>query len=224
MFDRWDQVPDYAAYASLSGLPQLYGVSLGHIPANVPYLQPDPNQVQAWGERLAALTPPGYRRIGIAWAGRPTHNNDFNRSATLDAFAPLAALPGVVLVSLQKGDGQSQIGRYFAGAPLLNLGPALADYEDTMAVIEHLDLVVTVDTSVAHVAGAMGRPVWVVLPYAPDWRWLLSRDDTPWYPTMRLFRQTIPREWGDVFERVAANWQTTSGQTTSGQTKGGIRL
>jgi hypothetical protein len=84
----------------------------------------------------------------------------------------------------------------------------LEDYEDTMAVCAHLDLVVTVDTSVAHLAGAMGKPTWVALPYAPDWRWLLEREDTPWYPSMRLFRQSVPREWGDVFARMARSWQT----------------
>jgi Flp pilus assembly protein TadD len=207
MFDRWDQAPDYVAYSSLSGLPQLYGVTLNNIPAEVPYLHADPARRQAWGERLAALTPPGYRRVGIAWAGRPTHNNDFNRSASLDDFSPLSALPGVVLLSLQKGDRQSQIGGYLGRAPLLNLGPELTDYEDTMAVTAHLDLLVTVDTSVAHVAGAMGRPAWVVLPYAPDWRWLLDRDDTPWYPSLRLFRQPAPRNWDDVFAKVAKEFK-----------------
>jgi Flp pilus assembly protein TadD len=207
MFDRWDQAPDYVAYCSLSGLPQLYGVTLSRIPAEVPYLHPVPAKQEAWGQRLAALTPPGYRRIGIAWAGRPTHNNDFNRSATLAAFSPLAALPGVALISLQKGEGQNQIGHYFDRAPLLNLGPVLEDYEDTMAVCAHLDLVVTVDTSVAHLAGAMGKPTWIALPYAPDWRWLLEREDTPWYPSVRLFRQSAPREWADVFARMARCWQ-----------------
>lgn len=207
MFDRWDQAPDYVAYSSLSGLPQLYGVTLTRIPADGPYLHAVPAKQEEWGRRLAELTPPGYRRIGIAWAGRPTHNNDFNRSATLAAFSPLAALPGVALISLQKGEGQNQIGQYFDRAPLLNVGPALEDYEETMAVCAHLDLVVTVDTSVAHLAGAMGKPTWVALPYAPDWRWLLEREDTPWYPSMRLFRQTRPREWGDVFARIACSWQ-----------------
>jgi tetratricopeptide (TPR) repeat protein len=207
MFDRWDQAPDYAAYASLSGLPQLYGVNLARIPAEPAYINAEPERAAQWGTRLAGLTPPGYRRIGIAWAGRPTHNNDFNRSATLSAFGPLADLPEVVLVSLQKGEGQNQIGHYLGRAPLLNVGPELADYEDTMAVLTHLDLVVTVDTSVAHLGGAMGRPTWVALPFAPDWRWLLSRNDTPWYPSVRLFRQDVPREWGAVFRGIANSWR-----------------
>jgi len=202
MFDRWDEAPPYAAYSSLSGLPQLYGVTLERVPAEVPYLRADPARSADWKARLEGLTPPGYRRIGIAWAGRPTHNNDFNRSATLENFAPLAALPGVVLVSLQKGPAQNQIGQYLGRAPLLNVGPELSDYDDTMAVLEHLDLLVTVDTSVAHLAGAMDRPALVLLPFAPDWRWLLTREDTPWYPSLRLLRQPRPRAWAPVFDQV----------------------
>lgn len=143
-------------------------------------------------------------RVGIVWAGRPTHNNDRRRSAKLVDFAPLAALPGVVLVSLQKGPATDQAGRYFGRAPLINIGAEVRDYTDTMALLECLDLVVTVDTSVGHSAAAMGKPVWILLATSPDWRWLLDRDDTPWYPTVRLFRQTAPRQWRDVFTRVAA--------------------
>ncbi len=119
------------------------------------------------------------------------------------ALGPLAALDGIALVSLQKGPGRAAIATYFDRAPLLNLGAEIADFVDTAAIIETLDLVVTVDTSVAHLAGAMGKPVWILLPYAPDWRWLLDRRDSPWYPTARLFRQPRPGDWGSVAHQIA---------------------
>jgi ADP-heptose:LPS heptosyltransferase len=108
----------------------------------------------------------------------------------------------VALVSLQKGPGQAQIAKYFGRAPLISLGPELDNYLDTIAVLDQLDLIVTVDTSVGHLAGAMGRPVWIMLPFAPDWRWLLDRSDSPWYPTVRLFRQKVPKQWQQVMDEV----------------------
>lgn len=203
IFDHWDNKPDFAAWLPLSGLPRLAGTRLDTIPAQVPYLTPDPTKVADWAARLSVLVPRGYRRIGIVWAGRPTHSNDSNRSTPLDTFAPLAALPDISLVSLQKGGAQAQIGNYWGRAPLINLGPEVHDYGDTMAIVENLELIVTVDTSVAHLAGAMGKPVWIMLPYAPDWRWLLERDDSPWYPTVRLFRQSVARDWQPVVAAIA---------------------
>ncbi|HJU15191.1 MAG TPA: tetratricopeptide repeat-containing glycosyltransferase family protein [Stellaceae bacterium] len=204
VFARWDQRPDFAAFCPLSGLPRLAGTRLATIPADIPYLRADPRKGALWAERIAALAPRGYRRIGLVWAGRPTHNNDRNRSIALAALAPLAQLPRTALIALQKGAAQAQIGTYWGRAPLVNLGPEIADYADTMAVLDSLDLVVTVDTSVAHLAGAMGKPVWILLPFAPDWRWLLQREDSPWYPTARLFRQLAPGRWAPVIGAVAA--------------------
>ena len=206
MFSHWEQSPEFAAYCALSSLPRLAGTGLATIPAKeVPYLHADPAKVATWSDRLATLVPAGYRRIGIAWAGRPTHHNDRNRSMPLANFAPLAELPGVALLSLQKGAAQAQIGSYWGRAPLLNLGPEDRSYgfADTMAIIECLDLVVTVDTSIGHLAGAMGKEAWVMLCYAPDWRWLLDRTDSPWYPTLRLFRQGPDRSWDAVIGGIA---------------------
>jgi hypothetical protein len=188
----------------LSGLPRLAATDLQSIPAEIPYLHAGEAKFAVWAERLWALLPRGYRRIGIAWAGRPTHRNDLRRSTRLAAFAPLAALPQVALVSLQKGPAQAEIGNYWGHAPLLNLGPEIGDFADTAAIIECLELVIAVDTSVAHLAGAMGKPVWIMLPYAPDWRWLLDRIDSPWYPTARLFRQSAERRWEPVMAEIAA--------------------
>jgi Tfp pilus assembly protein PilF len=204
MFDHWDKRPDFIAFCPLSGLPRLARTRLDTIPADIPYLRADPCKRALWAARLAALVPRGYRRIGLVWAGRPTHANDRNRSMALAALAPLAGLPRLALVALQKGEGQAQIGRYWGRAPLVNLGPQIADYADTMAILDNLDLVVTVDTSVAHLAGAMGKPVWIMLPFAPDWRWLLGRADSPWYPSARLFRQPAPGRWDRVAAAVAA--------------------
>jgi Flp pilus assembly protein TadD len=201
-FDHWENQPDFLVYCALSSLPRLAGTTLQTIPAPIPYLRADPAKLAAWNERLSGLAPAGYRRIGIVWAGRPTHVNDRNRSTTLATLAPLAELPRLALISLQKGPAQAQIGAYWGRAPLVNLGPEIADFGDTMAIIEGLDLIVTIDTAVAHLAGAMGRTVWLMLPFAPDWRWLLDRADSPWYPTARLFRQPAPRQWGPVIAEI----------------------
>jgi hypothetical protein len=203
IFCRWEDCPPYKAFCALSGLPRLHRTRLDNVPAVIPYLRADPSRVAAWAERLGRLAPGSHRRVGIVWAGRPTHSNDRRRSAKLADFSPLAALPGVALVSLQKGPSADQAGRYFGRAPLINIGAEVRDYDDTMALLACLDVVVTVDTSVGHLAAAMGRPAWILLATSPDWRWLLEREDSPWYPTVRLFRQTVPRVWGDVFERVA---------------------
>jgi hypothetical protein len=205
VFNEWRTAPPFRAFRALSGLPALHGTRPDHVIGREPYLRADPARLAVWKDRLSRLTPARFRRVGIVWAGRPTHNNDQWRSASLADFAPLAALPGVALISLQKGPAAAQAGQYFGMAPLVNIGAEIADYEDTMAILESLDLLVTVDTSVGHVAGAMGRKAFILLARAPDWRWLLGRTDTPWYPSVRLIRQTATGEWGDVMATAAAS-------------------
>ena len=207
-FDHWDKRPEFAAYCPLSGLPRLAKTRLDTIPAPVPYVHADPQKRARWADRLAALVPQGYRRIGIAWAGRPTHTNDRNRSTRLDTFLPFTDLPRTAFVALQKGPATAQIGDYWGRAPLISIGPELRDYSDTMAVIDCLDLVVTVDTSIGHLTGSMGKPAWIMLPFAPDWRWLMRRTDSPWYPSVRLFRQETPKQWEPVVAAVAAALKT----------------
>ena len=207
LFCRWDEAPPYVAFCPLSGLPRLHGTRVENIPCDVPYLRADPVRSQLWRQRLESLVPPGLKRIAIAWAGRPTHNNDINRTITLDTLAPIAALHGIALISVQKGPATAQCAGYTGRAPLINLDPQIGDFEDTMAVLDHVDLLVTVDTSVGHFAGAMGRPAWIMIPYAPDWRWLLNRSDTPWYPSVRLFRHPQPRRWDLVVPEVAVALQ-----------------
>jgi hypothetical protein len=203
LFNEWRAAPPFRAFRALSGLPALHGTRPDFVLGNKPYLRADPARAAGWKERLDRLTPTGRRRIGIVWAGRPTHNNDRWRSAKLADFAPLAALPGVALISLQKGPAAAQSGEYFGTAPLVNIGAEIGDYEDTMAILESLDLLVTVDTSVCHVAGAMGCKTFVLLARAPDWRWLLERTDTPWYPSLTLVRQTTTGVWSDAMQRAA---------------------
>jgi hypothetical protein len=207
LFARWEEVPPFAAHRAFSSLPLLAGTVLETIPAAIPYLAPEPARAAAWRARLDAALPAGVRRVGLAWAGRPTHNNDVNRSVALSALAPLAAVPGLAFVSLQKGPAAGQAGVGQAGewpAPLLNLDAAIAGFDDTAAILAGLDLVISVDTAIVHLAGAMGVPCWVMLPFAPDWRWLAERADSPWYPSLRLFRPAAPRGWPGLVADVAA--------------------
>jgi len=189
----------------LPSLPRSFGTALDSIPADIPYLRPDPADIARWSGRL------GERRkitVGLAWAGSPTHTRDRFRSMRLSQLRPVLEVAGVGFVSLQKGAGAEQAtDAVLAGVEWLDLGPELADFADTAAVIAQLDLVICVDTAVAHLAGAMGKPVWVMLPQPADFRWLEGREDSPWYPTMRLFRQSRRDEWSDVVERVAAALQ-----------------
>ncbi len=203
MVTRWEDTGDYDVYIPLSGLPRLAGIDTDNVPP-AGYLTPDPALVEQWGARLNRLLPEGKKRIGLVWAGRPTHKNDKKRTLKLAQFAPLFARDDVVIVTVQKGEQIAQVGDYYAHAPLINLGPEIGDFLDTMAILKNIDHLVTIDTSVVHLAGAIGVSASLVLPYAPDWRWLLGREDSPWYPSVRLYRQDKPYDWSGVIERVAA--------------------
>jgi hypothetical protein len=204
IYTQWDLIPPYTCFCPLSGLPRLHGTTLENIlPVGSPY-QADPALAAQWKARLDRDIPLGLRRVGIAWAGRPTHNNDRNRSLALSAFAPIGAVEGIALVSLQKGPAAAQAKAWDGTAKLLDLDAEIGSFEDTAAIIDGLDLVVCVDTSVGHVAGVMGKPAWIMLPYAPDWRWLIGRSDTPWYPTLRLFRAPAPKRLDAAVAAVAA--------------------
>jgi tetratricopeptide (TPR) repeat protein len=185
-------------YVMLLSLPHRLGITLDNIPANVPYLSP-PERLRHSFRDLADL--PGLK-VGIAWQGNPAHPEDRMRSVRLEEFAPLAEVPGVSLVSLQKGPGAEQLALFAQRRLVLDLGPRLADWSDTAAALNRLDLVISVDSAVAHLAGALGKPTWVALRSASEWRWLLDREDSPWYPSLRLFRQTRPGDWTSVFSRI----------------------
>jgi tetratricopeptide (TPR) repeat protein len=169
------------------------------IPATVPYLRPDPERVQRWRNRLAADQG---CKVGLVWAGNPHFAGDRLRSCRLADYAWLARLPQVRFYSLQKGPATEQIASAGRKMGLTDLGPDLHDFADTAAAIMNLDLVISVDTAVAHLAGALGRPVWTLLPFHACWRWMEEREDTPWYPTMRLFRQCGRGDWANVLRRL----------------------
>jgi hypothetical protein len=200
---RWEDTGDYDAYIPLSGLPRLAGIGTDNVPP-AGYLAPPEPLVAAWGNKLDRLCPKGKKRIALVWAGRPTHKNDRKRTLKLQQFAPIFARDDVCIVTVQKGDQIAQAGGYYGRAPLINLGPEIGDFIDTMAILRNVHRLVTIDTSVAHVAGAIGAPAALVLPRAPDWRWLLDRDDSPWYPSIKLYRQQTAYDWSGVIERVAA--------------------
>jgi hypothetical protein len=201
---RGENLPQHDVHVPLLSLPGFFGTTLETIPSKVPYLSADPQHVAAWRNVLGESD---NVRVGIAWQGSATHRSDRFRSIALTQFAPLA-LPGVELVNLQKGAGREQLAEATHTFRVRDLGPHVDEahgaFVDTAAIMTNLDLVVTSDSAVAHLAGALGVAVWVALPLGADWRWLLEREDSPWYPTMRLFRQSELDHWPDVFRRIAA--------------------
>ncbi|HMK69284.1 MAG TPA: hypothetical protein VK433_12105, partial [Stellaceae bacterium] len=197
----------YDCQCALLSLPLRFLTRLGTIPAPIPYLRTPPEAAQRWMPRLRQGTE---LKVGLAWAGNPRHINDLRRSIGIESLASPLMMPGVRLFGLQVGPHAGDVLRLPAGA-VTDLSPYLTDFVETAGAVESLDLVVTVDTSVAHLAGALGKPVWVLLPSVPDWRWLLDREDSPWYPTMRLFRQTGNEGWGGVVSRVGAELRAVSG-------------
>ncbi len=198
-------LPAFDVHASLMSLPAIFGTILTTVPDQVPYVFADPELSQYWRAELQPFT--GFK-VGIAWQGNPNYQNDYYRSLPLAAFEPLAHLPWVQLFSLQKGAGAEQVQTLAGRFSVIDLGKRLdataGAFMDTAAVMQQLDLVIAPDTAIAHLAGALGVPVWVPLPLAPNWRWLLHRADSPWYPTARLFRQSRVDHWDDVFAHMAA--------------------
>ena len=203
-FQRWQDVPGFSAWCLLSSLPFVFGTEMHSIPTEIPYLAPEPERVEGWRARLAEIVPAGGVRVGVVWAGRPTHPNDRRRSITLGRVLSLASIPGIRLVSLQLPVPDADKPLLAEHPEVLDLSAELADFAETAAVIRNLDLVVTIDSAVAHLAGALGAAVWVLMPRPADWRWMNDRSDTPWYPSMRLFRQPKPGAWDEVFGEVAA--------------------
>jgi len=200
-----DSAPTFDFHAPLLSLPGILGTTLDSIPADVPYLSADSSLVEHWHQRLRPFA--GFR-IGIHWQGRPGQGTFRQRDIPLECFKALADIPGVQLISLQKGADTSALSGAGGGSRLIDFGEAVdtesGAFMDTAAIMKNLDLVISSDTSVPHLAGALGVPVWLALPHVPNWRWLLDRPDSPWYPTMRLFRQQEAGDWAGVFEQIQA--------------------
>lgn len=194
-----EPLPEFDCYAPLMSLPLLFGTMLDTIPADIPYLFAEPEKVTQWRARVAAL--PGLK-VGIAWAGNPDYRADARRSLPFDLLGPLAGIAGVTFVSLQKGPAVSQADAASGGLPLQRFDAELTDFSETAALMMNLDLVLSVDTAVAHLAGALGRPTWLFNRHDTDWRWQLDRCDSPWYPSLRVFRQPAPGQWAGVVEQV----------------------
>jgi Flp pilus assembly protein TadD len=205
----WNDPPavDFDMQVSILDLPAVFGTTLETIPNTVPYLYADEQKTESWRSRLDTQT----FKIGIVWAGSPRHANDRRRSCALTQFEPLSHIANVQYYSLQKELPHPRDRDTLGLWNIPQLADQFHDFTDTAAAIANLDLVISADTAVLHLAGALGKPVWGLIPYGPDWRWMLHREDSPWYPTLRLFRQSAPGDWQGVFQRVTETLQEQVG-------------
>jgi Flp pilus assembly protein TadD len=207
-----ESLPAFDVQCALPSLPGRFKTTLESIPTAIPYLSADPDLAKSWRERIKPAQ--NVRPIGLAWAGRPENRNDRNRSIPLEKFSPLGEIPGAQFHSVLP----IRPSRFpFA---MSDWSASLRDFADTAALMANLDLIVTVDTAAAHLAGAMGKRVWLLLPFPPDWRWMLSRADSPWYPTIQIFRQETPGDWDSVIRRVAGALRTGEDQSSGGPHQG----
>lgn len=202
----WTTMPrePYDYWCRMFRLPEHMGLTLDMLPLAMPYLAASPTLVERWRGRLDGVTPrgAGKLRVGLVWAGNPDYRLDRYRSLALRALRPVLATQSVSWFSLQKGGAQEELDAPLEGVEITPLGKEIERFTDTLAIVQSLDLVITVDTSVAHLAGAAGVPVWILLPTCTDWRWMTARTDSPWYPSARLFRQRQLGRWDDVIEEV----------------------
>jgi tetratricopeptide (TPR) repeat protein len=203
-----EPLPQVDFHCPLISLPLAFQTELSTVPANIPYVHPPRERLDRWRGRVPAH---GRLRVGICWAGSGTHLNDRNRSVALDRFAALISVPGVDFVSVQKEVSEQQAALLRAHG-VVQLGQEFTDFADTASVLAMLDLLISVDTSVAHLAGAMGKAVALLVPFAPDFRWLLDRTDSPWYPTMRLYRQSAIGDWGAALDRLRRELAALAGR------------
>ena len=195
---RGEPLPGFDLHCPVLSLPLAFGTTLATIPAQTPYLRAPEEAAKRWEAKLGPRTRP---RVGLAWSGSPAHKNDRNRSTGRAGFLPLLEADAC-FVSLQRELRAEDAALLQGRGDILHFGDELETFADTAGIVANLDLVISVDTSVAHLAGAMAKPAWILLPFIPDWRWLLDRADSPWYPTARLFRQDESRAWATVLARV----------------------
>ena len=207
LFALHDKLPEFQLQCPLMSLPLALNTRLETIPCNIPYLSATAESQSTWKEKLCDDS---RFKVGLVWAGSPGHKHDRQRSMKLAELQPLAGLQGIRFISLQKGSGTDQLQGLKAEWDISDFTDEQVDFTDTAGLISQLDLVISVDTSVAHLAGAMGKPVWVLLAFAPDWRWMLNRADSPWYPNTRLFRQHSAGQWKNVVQEVYRALQAES--------------
>lgn len=212
IIEKTEKTPDkdFDFYIHIMSLPQIFNTDLNSIPNKIPYLKADMFLVEKFKQKIDQISKPVLNnknkiKVGIAWAGNPNQENDKNRSITFEKFKTLKQ-PGITLFSLQKGEAAKQLD----DLKIIDLTDEINDFADAAAIIQNLDLVISVDTSVAHLAGALGKSIWTLLTLTPDWRWLLDRKDSPWYPTMKLFRQKKLGDWNSLINEVAEELKTFS--------------
>jgi tetratricopeptide (TPR) repeat protein len=197
---RGEKLPAFDVHCPLLSLPLAFDTTLETIPAIVPYVAGNRVLTEKWKAKIKKDN--SKIKIGFAWAGNPGFKQNRYRNIPLALFLPLTKIPGAAFYSLQKGGEAEEAKHPPGGMKLFDYTEDIHDFSDTASLIENLDLIISVDTAIAHLAGALGKPVWTLLPFSPEWRWLLDREDTPWYPTMKLFRQSSPGDWRQVIDRV----------------------
>ncbi len=208
---RGQSLPDFDWHCPLLSLPLAFHTDLNTIPANIPYLHANPDAARTHSQHLARIG----LRVGLVWAGNAIHTRDPQRSIALAQLVSLTEIAGIHLYSLQKGPAASQLQELPPSIDITDCGSELTDFADTATLLSSLDLLISVDTATAHLAGALGKPVWILLTHTPDWRWLLDRTDSPWYPTARLFRQPVPGDWSSVIVQVAGELQHLVNRSSS---------
>jgi Flp pilus assembly protein TadD len=219
VFGRGEPLPSFDFQCPLLSLPFALQTRLDSIPAQIPYVQAPADRVELWATRLGVAK--GFR-VGVVWRGNPRHTNDANRSIPFEKFQRLFEVESVEFINLSLGLTELETQVFASNPACRNLSSQITDFADTAAVVAQLDLVVTVDTSVAHLAGAMGKPFWLLLPFAPDWRWLLHRTDSLWYPTARLFRQPEAKNWDAVITAVSNELRLQTSAATPRPTTVGV--
>ena len=207
---KGEPLPAFDYHCPLLSLPLAFDTRADTIPADIPYVRAPAERIAHWEIRLGPRSKP---RVGIVWSGQPKHRNDRNRSLAFRALAPILQ-QDIQIVSLQKEVRERDRALLDRHDKVMNFGEELADFADTAGLVAALDLVIAVDTSVAHLAGALGRPLWLLLPHTPDWRWLLNRADSPWYPTARLFRQPSVGDWASVVQDVAGELRASTAKAS----------
>ena len=204
-----EPLPEFDLHCPYLSLPAVFKTTIGSIPSKTPYITADSGLAQKWRDRTAQDIS-GFK-VGLVWAGNLAHPRSQYRSCSLDQFLPLAQLDGITIYSLQKGEAAAMAKDPPAGMKVVDYTGDFNDFSDAAALMENLDLVISVDTAAAHLAGALGKPIWTLLPFVPEWRWLLDREDSPWYPTMRIFRQSSAGDWAGVIARVTDELRKIAG-------------